>query len=352
MASTIRVGVVGVGFGRYVHVPAFRLLPQVEVVAIAASTPARAEAAAQAEGIAKAYGDWRALVADPDVDLVSIATPPILQPQIARAALLQGKALFCEKPLASTPAEAAELMRLAQERGLPAMVDFEFPFLPTWTGAKHLLEQGRLGRLRHVAVQWNLENYANRLLLENWKTRSADGGGALNALGSHCLYYLEWFLGRLVRLSAFLSQAPHDPRSGDTLVQINALTQQGVPVLVTLSTHAYGGNGHRLEFFGDDGTLKLENNTTDYIRGFELLLAERGSEGFRPVLLPQETALSDHADGRVWIVASLLERLLAWMRDGQPRTPTLADGWRVGLLLAAVQEAHQTGSWVAVQKLM
>ena len=97
----IRLGIVGTNYGRNVLLPAFRADPRCQVVALAGSDAARTGELARAAGVAKGYGDWRALVEDADVQAVAIATLPSLQAQIAIRALELGKPVFIEKPMAS-----------------------------------------------------------------------------------------------------------------------------------------------------------------------------------------------------------------------------------------------------------
>src|SRR5688572_5437047 len=94
----LRVGIIGTGFARSTQVPAFQACPGVEVVAIASARLERAEQAARELGIPHATQDWREVVRDPRVDLVSIVAPPHLHRELAIAAVQAGKAVLCEKP--------------------------------------------------------------------------------------------------------------------------------------------------------------------------------------------------------------------------------------------------------------
>src|SRR4051794_9343846 len=107
----IRVGVVGIGFIGAAHVDAIRRVPYAEVLAVASSTLERARRHADDLGIERAYGDYRELLADPDVDVVHNCTPNALHFPINRATLEAGKACFSEKPLTLTAAEADELVQ-------------------------------------------------------------------------------------------------------------------------------------------------------------------------------------------------------------------------------------------------
>ena len=164
---------------------------------------------------------------------------------------------------------------MTREAGsVPAMIDFTFTELRAWQKAKTLLDSGAIGRLRHVDVLWNVENASTRLRLKNWKTSGEAGGGALGNLASHSLHYFEWFCGPLTGLSARLSGLPDDP-AFETGVTLSLAFQSGASGSLTMSCASYLGSGHRLEFYGDDGTLLLVNPTTDYMRGFVVSHARR-----------------------------------------------------------------------------
>jgi predicted dehydrogenase len=147
MTSKVRIGLIGVGFGSRVLLPAFRRDRRCEVVAICARHRARARAAARQWRVAGAVDDWEALVTRSDIDAVAIAVPPVVQPPIALATLRGRKHLWCEKPLAATVEEAAALSREAEEADVAHIVDFEFTAVPAWRALKRLLARGAIGRL-------------------------------------------------------------------------------------------------------------------------------------------------------------------------------------------------------------
>src|SRR5262252_9690655 len=150
--AVIGIGVVGCNYGRTVLVPAFRTEARCEVVALAGTDAARTTELAQAAGVARGFGDWRALVEDRTVEAVAVAVPPDLQPEVARAALELGKPVFAEKPLAADLAGGRAMLASARKSGRPTVVDFGFPELPSWRRAKEIIDGGALGRLRHVVV--------------------------------------------------------------------------------------------------------------------------------------------------------------------------------------------------------
>ncbi|MFH0825699.1 MAG: Gfo/Idh/MocA family oxidoreductase [Pseudomonadota bacterium] len=340
-----RIGVVGIGFGAHAHVPAFRLDKRCVVTAIAGSTPERAARVAEGSALASAYGDWRDLVDDDDVDAITIAVPPVLQPTIAAAALDRGKAVFCEKPLAASLTEAVSLCDRAAKSGLPNMVDFGFPELPAWREAAAALAEGKIGRIRHAVITWLVETYANRNRLESWKTTTNSGGGALYSFGSHVLNYVESFMGPVVGLCARLDRAPGDPRNGDSLVTMSLKTVSGACASVTLGTDSCFGSGHRIEFYGDEGTLILSNATSDHMRGFRLWVCTRTS-GRMEEMTVEGSASTEGRDGRIAAVALIAQKFLDWIITGKAGKPDFQDGLRVQRLLDAAVGSHVSGRWI------
>ena len=255
----IRIGIIGTNYGRIVHLPAFRADARCVVAALCGSDAARTRKAADEAGIAKAFGDWRALLADKDIDAVSIATLPSLQAEIAVAALQAGKPVFAEKPMAGDLVSARAMLTAAKQSGLPTGIDFNFTQIAAWLRAKELLDAGAIGALRHVTVHWHVESYSIQQRMHNWKTLGGnDGGGVLGNFISHCFHYLEWFVGPLAGLQARVSGLPDDPEL-ETTVAMALRYASGPQVSLSMSCASYKGIGHRIEFFGQDGTLVLHN---------------------------------------------------------------------------------------------
>jgi predicted dehydrogenase len=342
----IRIGIVGTNYGCQVQLPAFRFDPRCEVVALAGSDHARTAALARNQGVPDAFGDWRRLVERADIDAIAIATPPRVQPEIAIAALRHGRPVFVEKPMAADLAGAAAMVR--QAGTLPTMMDFNFTEIMAWRKTKALLDEGAIGRLRHMAVNWNVENASTRLRLKNWKTSGHDGGGALGNLGSHSLHYLEWFAGPIVDLSARLSGLPGDP-SFETNVVLGLAFQSGASGSFAMSCASYLGTGHRLEFYGEEGTLVLNNPTADYMRGFAVSYAHRPATVLTPVPVDHDPLDRQFPDeGRVAPVSRMATRFLDAIERRQPVTPGFAEGYRVQALLDAVRQSHANGQRIDV----
>jgi predicted dehydrogenase len=341
----IGVGIVGCNYGRTVLVPAFRHDRRCEIVALAGTDAGRTAEVARAVNVARAFGDWRALVEEPKVAVVAVAVPPHLQPAIAQRALELGKPVFLEKPLAADLAGAQMILDWGRRSGRPVAIDFNFPELPSWRHARAILDRGALGRLHNIVVTWNFENQATRLRLESWKTHGDAGGGLLANFVSHCFYNLEWLCGAICGLSARLVALPDSKADGGVTLAIAFAS--GAAGSLQVSSASFLGSGHRIELYGEDGTLILSNPTVDYFRGFELRVARRGDDALQSVAI--EDADDDpFSDSRIGPVRRLVRRFVDACESRSIPTPGVLEGYRVQCLIDAARRAHASGRWIDV----
>ncbi len=320
--SKIRVGIIGAGFGRRVHLPAWKQLDGCEVLDVAG------------------HESWKDLVRRPDIDVVSIAVPPLAQSHIALAAIQARKGVFCEKPLSVSLNDARKLLQKAQEYRVAHVVDFEFQEIEAFQKAKLLLDRNALGKLRHVHVAWHVETYAAQHGLKSWKTNPHQGGGVLSMFACHTFYYLEWMFGKIKSLRAEL----FNEHFSHTLLRF----ENKIPAAVSISTNAFLGNGHRLEFYGDKGTMVLENKTRDYAQGFTISVGTRQSPVLSRVPVKQKPlSVTEKKDGRIRPVSRLMQRFLNWVRTGTPEKPSFREALRVQFLIEKARSSHQKCAWVS-----
>lgn len=341
----IGVGIVGCNYGRNVLLPAFRSVSRCDVVALAGSDAARTAELARAANVARGFGDWNAMIEDDAIAAVAIAVPPDLQPAVARRALELGKPVFVEKPLAADLAGARSLLAAARKSERPTTIDFNFPELPSWRRAKAMLERNALGRLRHVVVTWNIENQATRLRLKSWKTRAEGGGGLLGNFVSHCFHYLEWFCGPISGLGGRIFPMPGDDAQASIALAIGFASGAGGSL--QMSCASFLGSGHRVEFYGEDGTLTLINRTADYFRGFELNHARRDDDALQPAAIAGADA-DPFPDSRIMPAARLARRFIDACENGGQPSPGFAEGYRVQVLIDAARRAHESERWIGV----
>lgn len=190
----LRVGVVGLGYAGTTHMKAFSKHPKTKLVAIAGKELDRLPPLAAEFGATKTASDWEELVADSELDIISIATPNSLHHPIAVAALAAGKHVFCEKPLAVTAEQASEMVAAAKANNRILEVAFNYRRREDIGLARKLVESGELGRVYHSRVSW--KRRAGIPGLTSWFTSSKlAGGGAAIDLGPHLIDSLLYMIG-------------------------------------------------------------------------------------------------------------------------------------------------------------
>jgi len=336
----LRVAVAGLGFGVQVHVPALRACAGTEPVALWHPNPNRLQAACSAVELPGAPS-FEALLADPSIDALVLATPPQPRLEMARAALLAGKHLLLEKPVTLSAQAAQDLQRLAIQRQLTVAVDFEYRAVPLFQQLASLLNQGTIGTPWLVKLDWLMSSRADPSRPWSWYSQTAAGGGVLGALGTHAFDMLHWLVGPTRRVQASLSTAIRErPLPGDgrmatvdapdiALVQLDLEAQGGgcVPAQVTLASVARHGRGCWLECYGSEDTLVLGSaRQSDYVHGFQLWWGEPGERSLRELAVDPELAFArTWEDGRIAPVS----RLMGWweqaIREGRPMVPGLAE---------------------------
>lgn len=326
-SAVVNVGVVGLRFGSQVHVAACRSDPRCRVVAICGRDAGRAASIASDLGIPKSTGDWRQLIADPDIAAVSIAVPPAAQVEIAAAAINAGKHVFCEKPLAANAADAERLCTLAAVQCRVHGINFIFPELPLWQRAREAIRSGELGAIRHAVLDWRVETYAARTKAMSWKNRGGEGGGVLGNFASHAVHNLAWLFGDI---RAATAQLRGSRGCEETCVQATLDLAAGFPVFLSIASDAFLGHGHRFTVHGEEGTLVLENRTADYVLGFELSLGTRATGALARIAADDP---QPGVDGRIAPTARLLTRFLDAIESGSETQPSFADGLRAQRIL-------------------
>ena len=197
----IGVAVAGLGFGEKVHLPALHANPDLRPVALWHPRRERLDAACAVHGL-PGYDGWDALLADPAVEAVIIATPPEPRFELARRALEAGKHLLLEKPIALHADQACELQRLAIAKGLSVAVDYEYRAVPLFMQAERLLRSGAVGQPWLVKLDWLMGSRADPSRGWNWYSQASKGGGVIGALGTHAFDMLAWLVGPVASVSS------------------------------------------------------------------------------------------------------------------------------------------------------
>jgi predicted dehydrogenase len=376
--AEIGVGMVGYAFMGRAHSLAWNTVGRVfdlpvrpRLAAICGRDKAAAEAAAGRLGWAAAETDWRALIARDDVQLVDIAAPGDLHAPIAIAALAAGKHVLCEKPLANTLAEA-EAMRAAADdaypRGARAMVGFNYRRVPALALARRLVEQGRIGRLRHFRAVYLQDWLADADAPMTWRMRAERAGsGALGDLGAHIVDLARYLTGdELAGVCAlsetFVRERPlADGPGSDTVTVDDAVVftgrlASGALASFEVTRYATGRkNGLRVELNGSAGSLAFDLERLNELEFFDAS-GDGADNGFRRVLVTEGSHpyLSGwwppgHTLGWEHTFTHQARDLLTAIADGTQPLPSFGDGLAVQRVLDAVARSAASGnSWESV----
>ncbi|ALI56570.1 Gfo/Idh/MocA family protein [Celeribacter marinus] len=211
MTKTLNIGLIGSGFMGQAHADAFRraemLYPDLpakpRLYMLADATHALADKAAARFGFEKATGDWRTLVADPQVDVVDITSPNFLHFDMAMAAIEAGKHVYCEKPLSVTVAQAEAMTTAAQKAGVKTMVAFNNVKTPAAMLAKQIIERGEIGTPTRFRGWFDQGFFNDPDLPFSWRcAREQAGSGALGDLGSHVISVAQYLMGDITETIA------------------------------------------------------------------------------------------------------------------------------------------------------
>jgi len=356
----LRAAVAGVGFIGAVHARAARLAGA-RLVGVAASTPARAEAARRALDAERAFPSARALAVADEVDVVHVCTPNHLHRELALAALAAGKHVVCEKPLATTAADAGALAAAAARAGRQvAAVPFVYRYYAMAREARERVRSGATGPL-HLLHGVYLQDWLLRPDDRDWRLDPARGGRsrAFADIGAHWCDLAEFVSGhRIVRLTARTRAAI--PRRGDgpaatedvALVQFE--TDRGALGAVVVSQVAAGRkNRLRLELDGAREALAFDQEAPEALwcgRREAATLLRRDPAALSPPAARFAWLPPGHPQGYADCVDRFVGDVYAAVRDGAPPDgmPTFADGLRAVHLTEAVLDSAAQLRWVDV----
>jgi predicted dehydrogenase len=379
----VTAGVVGIGFIGAAHIEALRRLG-VHVAGVVGSSPARAQARAEAIGLPPVYESVDDLAADPSIDVIHIASPNHVHADQVRVCLDAGKHVVCEKPLALAPKETADLVTRATETGLVNAVCFNTRFYPLNHHAMAMVRNGEIGEPRFITGSY----HQDWLLLDtdwNWRLDPGQAGElrAVADIGSHWLDLTRFVSGkRVVEVMADLHtlvplrRHPAGPvetfaksrgdvelieeaMSSDDAAGILLRYEGGTRGAVTVSQVSAGRrNSLGYEVDGSGAALAWSSERPD-----DLWIGHRGSPNELlhrdPALVVAEAAdligyPGGHVEGFPDTFRALFSRVYRDIAAGgpspEPGYPTFADGHDAVLVTDAIAASHREQRWIEVQR--
>ena len=327
-----KVAIVGSGFGMYGLLPAFSRIKECKVVSICGKNSEMMLNNCKKLGLNR-YTDWREMLQKEKPDAVAIAVIPSHQYEIAIYALENGIAVFAEKPLTTSFDTSLELNKLAKKKRLPNMLDFLFPEIPEWHAAKKAIENGLIGEILKVNVDWTFLSYDLMNHIKSWKTDVKQGGGALSFYFSHVFYYLEYFLGRIKNIECNFSSSEKSLNKGETGTDMTISFENGCVGNAHMDISNTDQQKHKVEFHAEGKTMILQNFNSNFVDNFELILnTSKGIEKIKPDML-LDSSYDESEDPRVKVIKPIAERFINWCNTGNTAKPDFEDGLRVQELI-------------------
>jgi predicted dehydrogenase len=381
--ADIKAAVVGVGFIGVAHIEALRRLG-VDVVGVVGSDPSRAAKKAASVSLPRVYDSLEALLADPAVDVVHIATPNHLHAPQVRAVLDAGKHVVCEKPLALTAADARDLVARADAARKVHAVCFNLRFYPLCHQARALVRDGSIGQPRFITGHY-LQDW---LLLDtdwNWRLVSDEEGQlrAVADIGSHWLDLARFITGkRIVEVMAdlhtfvpvrrhprgpvetFAASAPADelveePMTSDDGAGALLRFEDGARGTVSISQVSAGRkNSIAIEVDGSESALAWSSEDPDRMwighRGRANEILNRDPSINAPEVRRIIGYPGGHVEGYPDTFRALFSQVYADITNGapaaEPAYPTFRDGLDALAVTEAIAKSSAERRWVAVER--
>ena len=380
--SDIGTAIIGSGFIGTVHIEALRRIG-VRVAGLLEATPELGMARAEALGIPRAYATLAEILDDPAVQVVHVTSPNELHHPQVREILAAGRHVVCEKPLAMTSLESAELVELAASRGLVNAVNFNIRFYPLNQHVAGLVREGGIGDVRLVTGRY----FQDWLLYDtdwNWRLEK-DQGGALRAvgdIGSHWLDLVTFLTGRRVEavmadLTTFIPvrqkpvgavQTFSTERAAET-VPVEIQTEDVATILLRFEGGARGSvaisqlspgrkNSLAYQIDGSSSAVAWDSEQPEQLwighrdRPNELLLrnpALMNAGGRASARLPGGH-VEGFADTFGAVFSAIYDDVIAGAPSADGRYATFADGHDEMLVGDAVLDSSRSGRWVEINR--
>lgn len=339
-----------------------------------------AQAAAQRFGFDRWVVGWEAVVADETIDVVDITAPNHLHKEIAVAAAEAGKAIYCEKPLAPTAADANDMYEATERAGVQTMVGFNYLKNPASLLAKEMIESGELGDIYHFRGWFHQDVLADPTAPFSWRfERKVAGSGALGDLGAHVIEFARFLIGDFARVCGltrtFIEERPvaegvygYTSRAAADGPKKRVENEDAAHFLIEFANGATGtietsriAQGRKVylayEVNGSMGSLYFVHERMNELKVYRAS-DPPGQRGFKTIIVGP-----DHPYyGAFWPVAGAglgfedmkvieVYELLEGLGSGTPLYPDFYAGWQVSRVIDAVLLSAREGRWVDLDEI-
>jgi predicted dehydrogenase len=375
--KTLNIGIVGYGFMGRTHSNAFLQAPrffdvpyQPVLKAVCARNAERLKSFAETWSYESVEADWRKLVERPDIDLIDIASPNDTHAEIAIAVAKAGKMVMCEKPLGRDAAEAKAMTDAVESAKVANMVWYNYRRVPAVMLLKHLIDDGRLGRVFHYRAKFLQDWTISQDLPQGgeglWRLDvSVAGSGVTGDLLAHTIDTAMWLNGPIAEVSAmtetFVKERKHnltgqvEPVGIDDASAFLCRFQNGSLATFEATRYARGHKAlYTLEINGEHASAMWDLHDLHRIQFFDHR-DEGQLRGWRSIHVTD----SDHPYMQRWWVPGLqigyehtfihqVADFLQALGDGKQAAPTFRDGLATDRVTDAVLESAKTRQWQTI----
>ena len=371
------VGMVGYGMIGRVHCLGYRdlpilypgQLPEVNLAAVCTRHAQTAQAAVDEAGFLSWYTSIDELLEDKAVTLIDCVAPNDAHHSVITQAVLAGKPVYCDKPLALNAAQAADLVQIATKAGVQVGMTFNYRFVPALLRAREILQAGELGEIYTFRADYLHSGYQSPARPMSWRLRQEQaGGGALMDLGAHVIDLVRHLLGEFEAVHCttrtFIQRRPASPGAAeleevhvDDAAWIQARLASGAQGSLHVSRFSTGSQDDlSLEIYGSSGGLRFHLMDPNWLYWYDARRPQGptgGERGWTQVETVQRYPGASglpHRSPLGW-GRTHAENQYAFLRAlhlGQPCSPNILDGYINHLVIEAAYASARTGLWERV----
>jgi predicted dehydrogenase len=342
--------------------PAFGDVERPRLAVLADVNESLAKEKASEYGFGRATADWRSLVADPSVDVVSITTPNQFHAEMAIAALEAGKHVWCEKPMAPTIELSQAMHKAWTTAGRVAILGYNYIQNPAIRLIGKLVREGMIGKVNHVRVEMDEDFMADPAGPFSWRNQKEAGYGALDDFAVHPLSLLRSLFGRVERVLGDMAKPYPErplPEGGRRAVETFDIAtfllrmEGGISGVVAVSRCAWGRKGRiQLQIFGDQGTIAFDQERFNEVQLFTRETSLE-TQGFRTILTgpahpPYDRFVPAPGHGLGFNDLKIIEcrELIARIEGKAAHVLDFEDGLAIERTIHAIARSATTGGWV------
>ncbi|MGP4672637.1 Gfo/Idh/MocA family protein [Agrobacterium salinitolerans] len=372
--AALGVGLIGTGYMGKCHALAWNNVTSVfgdverpRLVTLAEVNPELAAKKAAEFGFVRSTGNWRDLLADPEIDVISVTTPNAFHPEMAIAALEAGKHVWCEKPMAPAFTDAVKMRDAARRSGKAAAMGYNYIQNPVIRHIRRLIDEGAIGKVYHVRAEMDEDFMADATQPFYWKSEASSGYGALDDFAVHPLSLLFALFGHAQSAITDMVK-PYETRplagGGERAVETHDLAsvllklEGGISAVLIANRSAWGRKGRiAIQIYGSAGSILFDQ---ERMNEFQLYTTDGRPEeqGFRTILTaphhkPYDRFIPAPGHGLGFNDLKVIEcrELIASIEGKKAHIIDFDEGLKIERSIHAMARSFAEGRWVATEEI-